>query len=64
MPAPLVVMRAAKMARRAAPLAIQAKRWWDNLSPQEKERYRRQARAYGDRGRRMVEQAYRRRGGR
>jgi hypothetical protein len=40
--------RAARMARRLYPLAIAAYRRWDRLSPQEKERYKRQARQYAE----------------
>jgi hypothetical protein len=40
--------RAARMARRLYPLAIAAYRRWDRLSPQEKERYKHQARQYAE----------------
>ena len=40
--------RAARMARRLYPLALAAYRRWDRLSPQEKERYKRQARQYAE----------------
>ena len=36
---------------------------WQSLSPEQKERYKRQARDYGDRGRKMLDER-RRRGGR
>ncbi len=61
MAAPIVVWRAAKMARRVAPLAAEAYRRWNALPPAEKERYKQRARAAGERGRRLLEQ--RRRGG-
>ena len=44
-------MRAAKLARRVAPIAAEVYRRWNNLSPAEKERYKRRARQYGERGR-------------
>ena len=40
--------RAARMARRLYPLALAAYHRWDRLSPQEKERYKRQARQYAE----------------
>jgi len=57
MPAPIV---AAKMARRFAPVAMEAYRRWQKLSPEEKERYRQRAKDAGDRARRAY-QAQRRR---
>jgi hypothetical protein len=60
---PLLVRRAAGYARRLWPLALAAKRHWDNLSDEEKERYRRRARDYAQRGRKAVDDARRRRGG-
>ena len=44
-------MRALKLARRVAPIAAEVYRRWNNLSPAEKERYKRRARQYGERGR-------------
>ena len=53
--------------RRAALLAREAYRRWDKLSDEEKERYKRQARQYAQRGRdagrKAIEQA-KKRGGR
>ena len=40
--------RAVRVAKRIYPLAIAAYRQWDRLSPQEKERYKRQARRYAE----------------
>jgi len=40
--------RAVRVAKRIYPLAIAAYRQWDRLSPQEKERYKRQARQYAE----------------
>jgi hypothetical protein len=57
MPAPLALLRAARAARRAYPLALAAYRHWQGMTPEEKERYKRQAREYAQRGRRAVEQA-------
>jgi hypothetical protein len=57
MPAPLVIHRAARTARRLWPFAVMAYERWQALSPEEKERYRRQAREYADRARRTVDQA-------
>ena len=53
--------RARGGARRLWPYVLMAWERWQALSPQEKERYKRRAREYADRGRRVVEQ---RRGGR
>jgi hypothetical protein len=66
MAGPLAVARLARIARRAYPLARTAYRRWERLSPEEKERYKRQARQYAERGRdagrKAVEQAKVRRG--
>lgn len=43
--------RAARLARRLYPLALAAYRRWQSLTPEEKERYRRLARDYAERGR-------------
>jgi hypothetical protein len=40
--------RAVRVAKRLYPLALAAYRQWDRLSPQEKERYKRQARQYAE----------------
>jgi hypothetical protein len=58
----LAARRAFKYARRAWPLVLAAYRRWENLSPAEKERYRRQARETVERGRKEYEK--RRPGGR
>ena len=56
------IARAASAGRRAWPVLLMAWERWQQLSDEDKERYRRQAREYADRGRRAVETA-RRRGG-
>ena len=43
-------LRVIKVARRVAPVAAEAYRRWNNLSPEEKERYKARARAYAARG--------------
>lgn len=52
--------RAAAAGRRAWPVLLMAYERWQSLSPAEKERYRRQAREYAERGRSALEQARRR----
>jgi hypothetical protein len=42
-------------AKRAWPIALEAWRRWDNLSPQQKERYRKMAGDYAQRGRKALE---------
>jgi hypothetical protein len=51
---------AVRVAQRAWPLALEAKRRWDRLTPDQRERYVRMARDYGRRGREVLG----RRGGR
>jgi hypothetical protein len=48
--------RAMRGARRAWPLMLMGWERWQKLSPAEKERYKRQARGYADRGRKALEQ--------
>jgi hypothetical protein len=55
------LQRAGRAARRAWPYLLMAWERWQALSPQEKERYKKRARDYADRGRRALDQ---RRGGR
>ena len=43
-------MRVIKVARRVAPVAAEAYRRWNNLTPEEKERYKARARDYAARG--------------
>ena len=43
-------LRVVKVARRVAPLAAEAYRRWNNLTPAEKERYKKRARDYAARG--------------
>ena len=67
MAGPFAIGRLARIARRAAPLAREAYRRWDRLSDAEKERYKRQARQYAQRGRDIGRQAIgqaKKRGGR
>jgi hypothetical protein len=52
------------MARRVTPLALEAYRRWQNLTPEQKQRYTKMAREYAGRGRHAFDQAQRRRGGR
>jgi hypothetical protein len=52
MPAP---RRAASYLRRLWPLALEAWRRWDNLSPQQKESYKRRARGYADQARKAMQ---------
>ena len=54
--------RAASAGRRAWPVLLMAWERWQQLPEEDKERYRRQAREYADRGRKALEAA-RRRGG-
>jgi hypothetical protein len=61
-PRGVALQRAARTARRAWPYLLMAWERWQALSPEEKERYKKRAREYADRGRRVVDQ--RRRGGR
>ena len=42
--------------RRLWPLALMAWERWQTLSPEQQERYKRQARNYAERGRKAVEQ--------
>ena len=42
--------------RRVWPYVLMAWERWQAMSPEEKERYKRRARDYADRGRRMVDQ--------
>jgi hypothetical protein len=46
--------RAAHHARRLWPYVLMAWERWQSLSPQQKERYKRQARDYAQRGRRVL----------
>ena len=56
--------RAFGAGRRAWPVLLMAWERWQSLSPEEKERYRRQAREYAHRGRSALETARRRNPGR
>ena len=49
------LQRANRAARRAWPIILMAWERWQALSPAEKERYKRRAREYAERGRRAVE---------
>ena len=51
--------RAAKTARRVAPIAAEAYRRWNALPEAEKERYKARARAYAQRGQDIVREAIR-----
>jgi hypothetical protein len=60
-PRGVALQRARYAARRAWPYVMMAWERWQSLSPEEKDRYKRRARGYADRGRRAVEQRRRRR---
>ncbi|HEX8076137.1 MAG TPA: hypothetical protein VF545_14280 [Thermoleophilaceae bacterium] len=51
---------AVRVARRAAPLAMEAYRRWQQLTPEEKERYKQKMRGAGERARGVYEQARKR----
>ena len=50
-------MRVVKVARRVAPVAAEAYRRWQALSPAEKERYKQRARAVAARGQQIGREA-------
>jgi hypothetical protein len=52
---------AARGARRIWPYVLMAWERWQSLSPDDKERYKKQARGYADRGRKALEAQRRRR---
>ncbi len=52
--------RAVHAARRLWPVVLMAYRRWQSLSPEQKERYARQAREYTDRGRKALSDRRRR----
>jgi hypothetical protein len=54
--------RAARGVRRLWPYVLMAWERWQALPAEEKERYKRRARDYADRGRRAIDQRRRRRG--
>ena len=56
--------RVRNVARRAWPVALEAWRRWDQLPPQRKEHYKRQAADYARRGRETMAARRGRRGGR
>jgi hypothetical protein len=67
----LAFYKAARTARRVAPLAAEAYRRWNALSDEEKDRYKQRARVYAQRGQdigrealRRAEEQRRKRGGR
>lgn len=53
--------RATRGARRAWPFVLMAWERWQKLTPEEKERYVRQAREYADRGRKALQERRRKR---
>ena len=55
------VRRAARIYRRTWPIVLMAWERWQQLDPEQKERYLKQAREYADRGRKAIEQHRRRR---
>jgi TRAP-type C4-dicarboxylate transport system substrate-binding protein len=48
--------RSTRAARRAWPVVLMAWERWQSLPPDKKERYKRQAREYAERGRRLVQE--------
>ena len=44
-----------KAARRAWPVVLMAWEHWQNLSPEDKERYKKQARGYVNRGKKVLD---------
>ena len=52
---------AARGARRVWPYVLMAWERWQSLSPEEKERYKKRARGYAERGRKALEEQRRRR---
>ena len=54
-PRGVAIQRAMRTGRRAWPYVMLAWERWQSLSPQEKERYKRQAREYADRGRKVLD---------
>jgi hypothetical protein len=57
MPGPGSARRAVRVAKRLYPLAVAAYHRWDQLSPREKERYKRQARRYAEQSATYARQA-------
>ena len=55
------VTRLLRTARRLSPVALEAYRRWQSMTPEEKERYRQMARNYTDRGRTAATRARERR---
>jgi glycogen debranching enzyme len=55
--------RALSRVRKLWPYLLMAWERWQSLSPEEKERYKKQARGYAERGRRALEAQQRRHGG-
>ena len=55
------VSTAVTRARRLWPYLLMAWERWQSLSPEEKERYKSQARAYADRGKRLLDDELKRR---
>jgi hypothetical protein len=53
--------RAVSGARRAWPLVLMAWERWQKLPPHEKDRYKRQAREYAQRGRKLIDERRRKR---
>jgi hypothetical protein len=51
------VRAATKVARRAAPVVLEAYRRWERLTPAEKERYKKQVRQAGEKARDAVVKA-------
>lgn len=58
MAAPVAALRVIKVARRMAPVAAEAYRRWNALSPAEKERYKKRARDAAARGQAIGREAF------
>jgi TRAP-type C4-dicarboxylate transport system substrate-binding protein len=56
--------KAVTSARRLWPYVLMAWERWQSLSPEQRERYKRQAREYAERGRKALDEQRRRRGSR
>ena len=55
------MVQAARGARRVWPYVLMAWERWQAMTPEERERYKRRARTYADRGRRVLDDRRRRR---
>ena len=58
MAAPIAALKVIKVARRMTPVAMEAYRRWNALSPAEKERYKARARGYAAKGQAFGREAF------